>query len=121
MRDGTNVRERVWNAELLKDVAGMRGLVWKPGELGRQQRDGDVLRTVRKVGLALPGQDVAAVVERGRVVMQRRGAFWIPPVLVVSHPLDAHRQSGFLRDQRCVRGGILVPVASVAARTFDVD
>ena len=42
-------------------------------------------------------------------------------MLVLPHPLHAHRQSRLLREQRRVRGRVLVTVAAVAARALDVD
>ena len=54
-------------------------------------------------------------------VDQDRRAFRIPTMLVLAHPLHAHRQSGFLGDQGRVGGGILVPVSPVATGAFDMD
>ena len=105
----------------MKDVSRVRGLVRQARELRRQQRDHEVLRPVGKVGLRLPAEHASLLVERCLVVVQRRWTFGVPAVLVLPHPLDAHRQADFLRDECRVGSSVLVPVAPIAAGALDID
>ncbi len=57
-----------------------------------------------------------------RARRHHRRAERLPRVLLLAHPLHAHRPSGQrAREQRRVGGGIVRGVVAVAARAFDVD
>src|SRR5205085_6814585 len=76
---------------------------------------------LRDEELRLPRGHIAAGVEYCPQVDQRRRALRIPAVLVAARPLHAHRAPDRLREQRGVAGRVLMAVAAVAARAFEVD
>src|SRR4029079_18896319 len=68
-----------------------------------------------------PVEKAAVRRDRARNADQLRGAFRVPPELVLAGPLYAHRASSGARQDRSVRCGILVPVHAVATRALEVD
>ena len=118
---GLHVRQRIRDRQVLMDVAGMRCLGRQAGMLAGEQRHRDVLRPVGQEGLRFPAEQRAVGVDRRAQVDQRRRALRIPAVLLLAHPLHAHRPAGLDRQQRGVGGGVLMAVAAVAARALDVD
>ena len=113
--DRLDVSEFVRDRRVLENVARRDVIVRRHFRERRcDQRYEEGSRLLRNVELRLPCSDAARAINRRRT-------FRVPAVLVGARPLHPHRPPGRFRQQRRVRGGILVPVAAVAAGAFDVD
>ena len=72
--------------------------------------------------VVLPAGDAALLVERGLQLDRHRRAHGLPAVLLLAHPLQAHRLVGHgARHQRGIRRDIVGTVVAVAARALDMD
>src|SRR6266849_3793964 len=120
VRHGPHVGEGVGYRRVLDDVPRThRGLVRQARQFGRDQFD--VPRSaLGDEELGVPRDHVAVRVEPGLEVDKRRWPLGVPAMLVGAHPLHAHRPLYGAGEQRGVGGGILMAVATVAARAFDV-
>ena len=93
-----------------------------PASIGREQRDvRQALRGGREPGSRLPREDVAALAHRRAKVEQLGRPLRVPAVLVLAHPLDAHRPAHRPREERRVARRVLGAVLAVGARPVHVD
>ena len=93
-----------------------------PASIGREQRDvRQSLRRHRQPGLRLPRDHVAALADRRAEVEQLGRPLRIPAVLVLAHPLDAHRPAHRPRQERGVARRVLGAVLAVGAGAVEVD
>src|SRR3954452_22574940 len=121
MADRADVREGIGERRVLDDVAWRHSLViWQPGELRRDQFD-VAGGTLRDKELGLPGHHVAAVVQGGAKVDQRRRPLWIPAMLIRPGPLYTNGFPHRTGEQRRIGRGVLVAVPAVAAGPLEVD
>ena len=118
-----HVGELVGDRRVLENVAGRD--VFAGGHAcqcrGDQRHVEAAGGLLRNEEFRFPGGNRACAIHGSAQIDERRRALGVPPVLVGARPLHPHRPPDRFRQQRRVRGGILVPVAAIAAGPFDVD
>jgi hypothetical protein len=90
------------------------------GKIGADQRD-EASRAVRHEQFRFPGGHAAVAIQPGPHIEKRRWTLGVPAMLAGAHPLHAHRFADCARKQRCIAGGILMPIAAVTACAFHVN
>ena len=72
--------------------------------------------------VVLPGGNVAGRIERGFRARHHRGSERLPRMLLVAHPLNAHRAAwNGSREQGGIRRDVVGPVVPVTTGAFHVD
>ena len=108
---------------VLHDLPGADAarLVDAGGARADQRRIGEAARRLRNEQVGAPVEDAAVGIDGGVEIEHLRRTLGIPAVLVLAHPLHAHRPADRARHERGVGGGVLVAVHAVAARAFEID
>src|SRR5713226_10729829 len=73
----------------------------------------------RRPNSVIPRNDIALLTEAAANLHDHRWTQWLPAVLVVAHPLDAHGISHRLGKNRGIRGSVIRAVVTVAAGGFE--
>ena len=95
--------------------------VVETGGDGREQRYPGVGGIHRRHRYRFPSRNGSIGSQRRPQIKQLRRPFGVPPVLVLAHPLRAHRAAELPRQERRLEGDIVISVCSVAAGAIHID